>query len=58
MDGPRPEPTPCIHVCELDAQSRLCRGCHRSAEEICAWPGGSGSAYGGEGPGLKPPRAL
>lgn len=47
MDGPRPEPTPCIHVCELDAQSRLCRGCHRSAEEICAWPGTGVSVFGG-----------
>lgn len=40
MMDPRPEPTACIHVCELNAQTGLCLGCHRSADEICAWPGG------------------
>jgi len=39
MDPQRAEPTPCIHVCELDPGTGLCRGCHRTAEEICAWPG-------------------
>ncbi|HEU4951899.1 MAG TPA: DUF1289 domain-containing protein [Holophagaceae bacterium] len=46
---PRPAPTACIHVCELDPASGLCRGCHRTAEAICAWPGGSalgGSVFG------------
>ncbi len=47
---PRPEPTPCIHVCDLDEQTRLCKGCHRSEDEICAWPGGKlgGSVLGEE----------
>ena len=50
----RPKPTPCIHVCDLDPESGLCKGCHRTAEEICAWPGGGlnssgGSVYGDEG---------
>lgn len=37
----RPAPamlTPCIGVCELDAQN-VCSGCHRSSAEIGAWSG-------------------
>jgi uncharacterized protein len=30
-------PSPCIGICELDGQSRLCRGCLRSGDEIAAW---------------------
>jgi uncharacterized protein len=33
--------SPCIGICELDAQSRLCRGCLRSGDEIAAWRGAS-----------------
>lgn len=40
-----PKPTPCIHVCVMDEQGQRCLGCHRSAEEICRWPGG-GSVFG------------
>lgn len=29
--------TPCIKVCVLDAASGLCRGCHRTLEEIADW---------------------
>ena len=29
--------TPCIGVCELRSDG-LCAGCHRSGEEIAAWP--------------------
>jgi predicted Fe-S protein YdhL (DUF1289 family) len=29
--------TPCIKVCILDPESRLCRGCGRSLEEIARW---------------------
>ncbi|MBI3132405.1 MAG: DUF1289 domain-containing protein [Acidobacteria bacterium] len=36
-----PRPTPCIHVCEMDEEG-LCKGCHRSAAEICRWPGSLG----------------
>ncbi|MBS1785139.1 MAG: DUF1289 domain-containing protein [Acidobacteria bacterium] len=42
---PRPEPTACIHVCELNAHTGLCLGCHRSADEICAWPGDGGGVF-------------
>lgn len=28
--------SPCIGICELDAQG-LCRGCHRTVQEIAAW---------------------
>jgi predicted Fe-S protein YdhL (DUF1289 family) len=33
-----PVPSPCIGVCSLDGASGLCRGCHRTLEEIAAWP--------------------
>lgn len=29
--------TPCVKVCQIDAESRLCRGCLRSIDEIAAW---------------------
>ena len=47
---PRPKPTPCVHVCELDPKDGLCIGCHRTMEEICAWPGGGlgGSVFSPE----------
>lgn len=28
--------SPCIGICELD-EAGLCRGCHRSGDEIAAW---------------------
>jgi predicted Fe-S protein YdhL (DUF1289 family) len=28
--------SPCINVCSLDERN-LCRGCHRSLEEIAGW---------------------
>lgn len=43
---PRLEPTSCIHVCEMDPEHGLCKGCHRTAEEICRWPGGGTSVFG------------
>lgn len=30
--------SPCIKVCQLDATSRLCKGCLRTADEIQRWP--------------------
>jgi predicted Fe-S protein YdhL (DUF1289 family) len=33
---PRPILTPCIGVCELD-DAGLCRGCHRTVDEIASW---------------------
>jgi hypothetical protein len=29
--------SPCIKICEIDQQSRLCRGCGRSLNEIAMW---------------------
>lgn len=29
--------TPCIKVCVIDPQTRLCHGCARSLDEIAAW---------------------
>jgi predicted Fe-S protein YdhL (DUF1289 family) len=29
--------SPCISVCEMDTASGLCRGCHRTLDEIAAW---------------------
>lgn len=31
-------PSPCIGVCRLEAQTGVCEGCLRTAEEIAAWP--------------------
>jgi predicted Fe-S protein YdhL (DUF1289 family) len=33
---PKPILTPCIGVCELDAAG-LCKGCHRTVDEIARW---------------------
>jgi len=35
--------TPCIKVCRIDAQARLCTGCFRSLDEIAAWSRMSGA---------------
>ncbi len=32
-----PAKSPCINVCTLDAQRRLCLGCLRTLAEIAAW---------------------
>ena len=29
--------SPCISVCELDANGRMCVGCFRTLDEIAAW---------------------
>ncbi len=31
-------PTPCVGVCTIDAETRLCAGCLRTAVEIAMWP--------------------
>ncbi|MFC3570383.1 DUF1289 domain-containing protein [Paracoccus sp. TOH] len=31
--------TPCIKICRIDAESRLCTGCWRFLDEIAAWGG-------------------
>lgn len=32
-----PVPTPCLGVCEMDAESGFCRGCARTVDEIAVW---------------------
>jgi uncharacterized protein len=38
---PAPEPpepdSPCLRICRLDPDSRLCTGCGRTAREIARW---------------------
>jgi len=34
---PMPVRSPCVKVCEIDAATRLCRGCHRTQEERDWW---------------------
>lgn len=31
-------PSPCVAVCEIDPETRLCRGCLRTPREIARWP--------------------
>lgn len=31
--------TPCIGICQIDPQTRLCVGCARTLPEIAAWAG-------------------
>ncbi len=31
--------TPCLNVCVINAETRLCEGCHRSIDEISSWAG-------------------
>lgn len=37
MLAPRHVPSPCVKVCVLDPDTRMCRGCHRTIEEIGEW---------------------
>ena len=34
---PTDVPSPCVSVCQLDAQTGYCRGCLRTVDEIAAW---------------------
>lgn len=36
-DDPDDPPSPCIRVCRLDADGRVCLGCGRTREEIARW---------------------
>lgn len=29
--------SPCINLCQMDPDSGLCLGCHRTIDEIMAW---------------------
>jgi uncharacterized protein len=35
--APRPIASPCIKICEMDTQSKLCTGCFRTIDEIAYW---------------------
>jgi predicted Fe-S protein YdhL (DUF1289 family) len=37
LEAGLPLETPCIDVCEIDANSGLCAGCGRSLDEIANW---------------------
>ena len=37
MNGPRPIPSPCVNVCQMDPQTGFCRGCLRTIDEIAGW---------------------
>ena len=30
--------SPCINCCQIDLATGYCAGCHRSLDEIAAWP--------------------
>ena len=30
-------PSPCVSVCEIDPETRYCRGCLRTSQEIAEW---------------------
>lgn len=30
-------PSPCISICQMNPQSGLCMGCHRTIDEIADW---------------------
>jgi len=34
---PSPIASPCIDVCQIDADSGFCAGCHRTLDEIADW---------------------
>ncbi|MEM8914562.1 MAG: DUF1289 domain-containing protein [Pseudomonadota bacterium] len=31
-------PSPCVSLCRIDDGTKLCRGCHRTMDEIIQWP--------------------
>ncbi|MFK7741667.1 MAG: DUF1289 domain-containing protein [Planctomycetota bacterium] len=37
--SPRPStvPSPCVAICELDAEGRVCQACRRTVAEITGW---------------------
>ena len=35
--GHSPVPSPCISVCQMDAATGWCAGCHRTIDEIAGW---------------------
>jgi hypothetical protein len=39
--GPGAVASPCIDICQIVAETGLCRGCGRTLDEIAAWPAAS-----------------
>jgi predicted Fe-S protein YdhL (DUF1289 family) len=39
-----PVPSPCVSLCQIDADSGWCRGCLRTLDEIVAWGGADDAA--------------
>ena len=37
MSGSQHVPSPCVNVCQMDAQTGLCLGCLRTIDEIAGW---------------------
>ncbi len=37
MLPPRHVPSPCVKICVLDPDTRMCRGCFRSIDEVAEW---------------------
>jgi uncharacterized protein len=37
MQQQQPIASPCIDVCQIDAGSGFCAGCHRTLDEIADW---------------------
>ena len=37
MLPPRHVPSPCVKICVLDPDTRMCRGCCRSIDEVAEW---------------------
>ena len=38
MSQDRPVADPCINICRMDQDGKVCQGCKRTALEIGAWP--------------------
>lgn len=39
LDPASPVPSPCVNLCTIDPDTRLCLGCRRTLDEIAAWSG-------------------
>ncbi len=37
MLPPRHIPSPCVKICVLDPDTRMCRGCFRTIDEVAEW---------------------
>ncbi len=37
MLPPTHVPSPCVKICVLDPDTRMCRGCYRTVDEVAQW---------------------